>query len=262
MLAGIRRLAYAHFDVRVRRSHRGFTLIEMSIVLVIIGLIIGGILKGQEIITTARSKAVINEINAARAATNTYYDRFRSLPGDDANGATRVDPRLVAGNGDGVVGPNPGPATAPSLTTTGTANQGENYQYFKALMAARLLNGGEVGPVGTIQGNAFGVGSSLPAAPITGSGLTVIYGTHDGDATTVTTKETAHWFRIHKNPAIPTPAFTPRELANIDSQIDDGVPSEGGVRGDGTAACAPQALGAVYTLSDTVACVGFFVAHP
>jgi prepilin-type N-terminal cleavage/methylation domain-containing protein len=244
------------------RRFRGFTLIEMSIVLVIIGLIIGGILKGQEIIATARSKAVINEINAARAAVNTYYDRYRALPGDDANGPTRVDPRLVAGNGDGVVGPTPGPQTAAAITNVGTANQGENYQYFKALMAARLLNGGEVGPVGTIQGTAFGVGSSLPAAPITGAGLTVVFGLHDGDATTATTRETGHWYRLHKNTGVPAPAMTPRDLANIDAQIDDGLPGEGGVRGDGTAGCAPQALGAVYTLSDAVACVGIFIAHP
>src|SRR6478672_10699002 len=86
-------------------AQRGFTLIEMSIVLVIIGLIIGGILKGQEIIAGARNKAVINEINATRSAANTYYDRYRSLPGDDVSATTRVDPRLISGNGDGQVGP-------------------------------------------------------------------------------------------------------------------------------------------------------------
>ena len=85
---------------------------------------------------------------------------------------------------------------------------------------------------------------------------------HEGDGTTVTTRETAHWYRIHKNPLIPGPVFTPRELANIDSQVDDGLPSEGGVRADGTPTCAPQGVGAVYTLSDTVACVGLFVGHP
>src|SRR3569832_423812 len=83
---------------------RGFTLVEMSIELVIIGLIIGGILKGQEIISSARSKAVVNQVNALRAASGTYFDRYRSLPGDDASEATRVDARLVNGNGDGVVG--------------------------------------------------------------------------------------------------------------------------------------------------------------
>jgi len=249
------------FQIRLR-SDKGFTLIEMSIVLVIIGLIIGGILKGQEIIGTARSKAVINEINAARSAVNTYYDRYRALPGDDPNGNTRVDPRLIAGNGDGVVGPSPGPTTAPGMANVSNANQGENYQYFKALVAAGLLNGAEVGPVGTIQSTAFGVGSSLPASPVTGAGMTVVYGTHDGDVSTPTTKVTAHWYRMHKDPAAAKAAFSPRELANIDNQVDDGLPSEGGVRGDGSANCAPQTLNAVYTLSDNIACIGFFLAHP
>jgi hypothetical protein len=234
----------------------------MAIVLVIIGLIIGGILKGQEIIATARSKSVIIELTAARAAANTYYDRYRSLPGDDPNGPTKVDPRLIAGNGNGAVGPTPGPATAPAITAVANANQGENYQYFKALVAAGLLNGAEVGAVSVIQSNQFGVGSSLPAAPITGAGLTVVYGTHDGDASTPTTRVTGHWYRMHKDPTTPKPAFSPRELSNIDAQVDDGLPSEGAVRGDGSAACAPQTLSAQYTLSDNQACVGLFLAHP
>src|SRR5690349_19781918 len=104
-------------------KERGFTLIEMSIVLVIIGLIIGGILKGQEIITQARVKSVVNVVNATRSAANTYYDRYRALPGDDQNATARVDPRLIAGNGDGQVGPSgQGPQTAQALSTFANAN--------------------------------------------------------------------------------------------------------------------------------------------
>ena len=263
MLSVMRAIAASFPKKLALPKKRGFTLIEMSIVLVIIGLIIGGILKGQEVIAGARTKAVVNVINATRSAANTYYDRYRALPGDDQNATTRVDPRLISGDGNGQVGPSgQGPQTAQAITTFASGNQGENYQYFKALMAARLMNGGEVGAASVISATAFGVGSSLPAAPITGSGITVVYGMHEGDGTTVTTRETAHWYRIHKNPLIPGPVFTPRELANIDSQVDDGLPSEGGVRADGTPTCAPQGVGAVYTLSDTVACVGLFVGHP
>jgi hypothetical protein len=143
------------------------------------------------------------------------------------------------------------------------ANTGENYQFFKAMIAAGLIGGAEMG--GTVQtANVFGAGSSLPTAPITGSGLTVVYGKHEGDGLSDPTAVTAHWFRIHKNAVAPTPAFTPRELANIDSQVDDGAPNEGGVRGDITANCntagpLPQGL---YKLSDDIGCIGFFFAAP
>ena len=62
----------------------GFTLVEIAIVLVIIGLLLGGVLKGQELITSSKIKAVANDMDAVGAAFNTYQDRYRSLPGDDA----------------------------------------------------------------------------------------------------------------------------------------------------------------------------------
>jgi hypothetical protein len=201
-------------------------------------------------------------VNAARGAAHNYYDRYRALPGDDPNGPTQVDPRLVAGNGDGIVGPTPGPQSAPAITAFGTGNLGENYQYFKALVAAGLLNNAQVGLVSTVEATNFGEGSSLPSAPITGAGMTVVYGVHDGDASTLTTKTGGHWYRIHKNPVVPVPAFTPRQLANIDSEIDDGSPEEGGVRADGSPLCAPQTVGGKYVVSDQTVCVGIFYAHP
>src|ERR1700753_1601448 len=91
--------------IQLQGRSRGFTLVEMSIVLVIIGLIIGGILKGQEVIASARQKATINQVNAVRSATSSYFDRYRALPGDDPS-ATSVDGTLAVGNGDGIVGAN------------------------------------------------------------------------------------------------------------------------------------------------------------
>ena len=61
------------------RSQRGFTLVEIAIVLVIIGLLLGGILKGQEMIAQAKIKNVINDLNGVSAALNSYQDRYRAL---------------------------------------------------------------------------------------------------------------------------------------------------------------------------------------
>lgn len=82
----------------------GFTLVEIAIVLVIIGLLLGGILKGQEMITQAKIKNIINDFNGITAAMNSYQDRYRALPGDDAQagGASgRWGAAVASGTGDG-----------------------------------------------------------------------------------------------------------------------------------------------------------------
>jgi prepilin-type N-terminal cleavage/methylation domain-containing protein len=62
---------------------QGFTLVEIAIVLVIIGLLLGGILKGQEMITQAKIKNVISDFSGVSAAYHGYVDRYKKIPGDD-----------------------------------------------------------------------------------------------------------------------------------------------------------------------------------
>ncbi|MCK5718693.1 MAG: prepilin-type N-terminal cleavage/methylation domain-containing protein [Thiomargarita sp.] len=71
------------------KKQQGFTLVEIAIVMVIIGLLLGGVLKGQEIITNARVKNVENDFNGVTAAIYSYQDRYRSLPGDDGKAVAR-----------------------------------------------------------------------------------------------------------------------------------------------------------------------------
>jgi len=87
------------------RRQSGFTLIEIAIVLVIIGLLLGGILKGQELITQGRIRNVGNDFQSVTAAINLYQDRYRALPGDDAGAATRWT-TTTSGDGDGQIGGN------------------------------------------------------------------------------------------------------------------------------------------------------------
>jgi prepilin-type N-terminal cleavage/methylation domain-containing protein len=86
-------------------TESGFTLVEIAIVLVIIGLLLGGILKGQEMITQAKIKNLINDFNGVTVAVTSYQDRYRALPGDDFNADTRWTTPAAApkGNGDGTV---------------------------------------------------------------------------------------------------------------------------------------------------------------
>ncbi|MBF0110387.1 MAG: prepilin-type N-terminal cleavage/methylation domain-containing protein [Magnetococcales bacterium] len=90
-------------QVRVERTNAaGFTLIEIAIVVVIIGLLLGGVLKGQEMIRNARAHNVADQGNAVKAAILGFSDRYRALPGDYAAALNNI-PGLsgVEQNGDG-----------------------------------------------------------------------------------------------------------------------------------------------------------------
>ena len=73
------------------KAQRGFTLVEIAIVLVIIGLLLGGILKGQELINSARVRNLADTATGIQAAYYGFIDRYRRVPGDwNATGATQA----------------------------------------------------------------------------------------------------------------------------------------------------------------------------
>ena len=86
-----------------RRRQHGFTLVEIAIVLVIIGLLLGGVLKGQSLIDSAKVKNVILQSNSLTAAVNAYQDKFRALPGDDVLATSHVPGATGNGNGNGLI---------------------------------------------------------------------------------------------------------------------------------------------------------------
>jgi len=67
----------------MKRNQSGFTLIEIAIVLVIIGLLLGGVLKGQELINSAKVKNLATDFRNIPVFIYGYQDKFKSLPGDD-----------------------------------------------------------------------------------------------------------------------------------------------------------------------------------
>ena len=72
------------------KKQTGFTLIELAIVLVIIGLLLGGVLRGQELINSARVKSLTREFQNIQVYIYGYQDRFRALPGDDPAAVTHL----------------------------------------------------------------------------------------------------------------------------------------------------------------------------
>lgn len=90
----------------MKRNQTGFTLIEIAIVLVIIGLLLGGVMKGQELINSAKVKNFGMDFKNIPIYIYGYQDKFRALPGDDMAAASHVATAGVTisnGNGNGII---------------------------------------------------------------------------------------------------------------------------------------------------------------
>ncbi|MGA7178182.1 MAG: prepilin-type N-terminal cleavage/methylation domain-containing protein [Thiobacillaceae bacterium] len=86
-----------------KRKQQGFTLIEIAIVLVIIGLLLGGILQGQSLINSARVRNLISQEDGIKAAFYGFQDRYRALPGDFTQATTQIPGATQNGNGNGQI---------------------------------------------------------------------------------------------------------------------------------------------------------------
>lgn len=89
----------------IKHQQSGFTLVEIAIVLVIIGLLLGGVLKGQEMIENSRIKSIVTDMRGVSTAFTGYFDRYHALPGDEtpATATARGWGALGGGNADGVL---------------------------------------------------------------------------------------------------------------------------------------------------------------
>jgi len=87
----------------MKSQQSGFTLVEIAIVLVIIGLLLGGILKGQELINSAKVKNLANDFRVIPTYIYAYQDKYRALPGDDSGAVAHLGTGAAPGNGNGVI---------------------------------------------------------------------------------------------------------------------------------------------------------------
>ena len=134
------------------KKQAGFTLIEIAIVLVIIGLLLGGVLKGQEMITNSKIKRTSNDYNGVAAAIYSYLDRYSAMPGDDPNANGRWS--LVDGDGDGQIDGAEQPDVWEHLRASGlvagTGTTAPNHAFGGRIGVRDNQGGGAAGLNGTV----------------------------------------------------------------------------------------------------------------
>lgn len=203
-------------------KQRGFTLVEIVIVLVIVGLLIGAVLKSQEMITNANIKRIENDKADLTAAVLAYQDRYKMLPGDDNEAdsrfATYTGVLTANGNGDGQIGAGDNWDTVVAFPWAADDSH-EPSKAFAHLRAAGLIGGAPDnsdrpnhaygGPIG-IQNGALGI-----------SEHTIVFGAVEGAAVRI-----------------------------LESRIDDGAPESGRLQAD----LASQTM----TAGDTSTIAGYF----
>jgi prepilin-type N-terminal cleavage/methylation domain-containing protein len=88
------------------REQSGFTLVEIAIVLIIIGLLLGGVLKGQELINSAKVRNFAQDFKQVPLFIYGYQDKYKRLPGDDGGAVARFGATTADGNADGAISGN------------------------------------------------------------------------------------------------------------------------------------------------------------
>ncbi len=120
-----------------KKTQAGFTLIELSIVLVIIGLIVGGVLVGQDLIKAAEVRAAVSQIEKYDAAANTFRGKYSGLPGD-LTGAANFGLVTATGDGDGLIDPDI--SIGADATDNGTEFATEAAAFFSHLADVNMIS--------------------------------------------------------------------------------------------------------------------------
>ncbi len=142
----------------MKRNQSGFTLIEIAIVLVIIGLLLGGVLKGQELINSAKVKNLATDFRNIPVFIYGYQDKFKSLPGDDAT-LGGANTHIPGANACGAAGTATASCTPGNGLINGTWNDysatSEAYLFWQHVRLAGLTSGPTTIPPAPGAGDGF-----------------------------------------------------------------------------------------------------------
>lgn len=208
------------------RQLAAFTLIELSIVIVIIGLIVAGIVAGQSLVKQAQLRTVVSDINKFRAAISAFRVQYDALPGDMKTAdsyfsACVTDPNLSIntcnGNGNGHI--RYSDWSLPSGAYEGW--RAFEHMHHAGLLELSLTNLGHRPPPGIGAGEQSLKGVNIPEGSF-GNGYTI--GITSGNTSRVYSiaigAETGAWVSDGG-------VFTPTEAYSIDNKVDDGIPDQG-----------------------------------
>lgn len=220
------------------KRQKGFTLIELSIVLVIIGLIVGGVLVGQDLIKAAQLRSLMLDTQKYQTAIYTFKSKYGCLPGDC------IDATMFWGAADGSTGRTGGCRVANETdTTTATCNgdgnlimpigdsYGEPFLFWQHLANASLIRGNYTGSSVTSGGCGGLCGAvietNIPKTSIDGVSFSVIAGSSlsSGDAFThPRTKTGDNFFAIGRETSALTDAsfLSTVDAHRVDTKFDDG----------------------------------------
>jgi prepilin-type N-terminal cleavage/methylation domain-containing protein len=206
----------------------GFTLVEMSIVLVVIALVIGGILAGRELIGAARIRATVSQIEMFNIAVNTFHAKYTGLPGDlEARKAAMFG--FAARSGGEGAGDGNGRLTSPGVFDLNLG--GETAIFWRDLSQAGLIKETFLLADENLVGATTAVKDYLPFAELGRGNFFAVFsweGFNHYQMFTVTEIGPNGVYRIiHGMPQTPPYGVTPIEAFSLDNKTDDGLPMAG-----------------------------------
>lgn len=252
------------------KHNSGFSLVELSIVLVILGLLTGGILGGQALIKAAELRSVTTEFNTWLTAVNTFKGKYFQLPGD-MNNATQFWGRADNGSFSGQCADPDDDEGSGTQTCNGNGDgmvdeEYEELRFWQHLANAGLINGEFTGVPGSGGLGHAVIGENTPRAKYNNGG----WGTdNEGDSAGDSDEFAYNYGHIFFMGAQASSGdanedlFTPEDLWNIDTKMDDGKPGRGKVMvfdwGDCTDASSQTDNDADYALDvSEIDCVAYF----